>query len=148
MARYAEWWDTTITIFNRYQDPQTQAVKWFRTVLQNCFWKNLQNEVILGEVKIATGNSILCRIPENPKFIIKPEWEKKPNDEMAGYFTLGQGDIVIAGRVDFEIDEYVKGKRSTDLISKYKAYGCMEIQTIAINIGPGRVWPHYRVEGK
>lgn len=37
MNSYPIWWDTDLTIYNKFTDPQTQLIKWYRTVLTNCF---------------------------------------------------------------------------------------------------------------
>lgn len=147
MSNYPIWWNTTITIYNKFEDKQTQLIKWYRTVLDNCFWKYTGDKVSVGNTILET-NDIICRVPENNKFLEKFEWLSIPNDLMTNYFTLGNGDIIVKGSVLDEIDEYKTGKRSTDLIAKYKELqGCMEIQQIAINIGPGRCNPHYYVKG-
>ena len=67
---------------------------------------------------------------------------------MNQFFTISPDDIIVKGEVDDEIDEYVKGHRSTDLLEKYKRLqGCMEVQQIALNVNGGRNEPHYYVKG-
>lgn len=147
MSNYPIWWDTTLTIFNRYEDPQTQIITWFKNTVDYCFWKYTGDKVTIGETVLETNN-IICRIPQNSKFKEKYEWIALPNDEMGNYFTLGKGDIIIRGSITDTIDEYTAGKRSTDLIAKYKELqGCMEVQEIGINTGIGRNNPHYYVKG-
>ena len=145
---YPIWWDSILTLYNKYTDPQTQKVSWYRTVLSNCFWKATGNMAVINDVTLDTVG-IVCRIPKNLQFLEKYEWVELPNDEMSNYFTLGIGDILIKGEVEDVIDEYQKGHRSTDLLAKYKDLrGCMEIQEIAINTGIGRNEEHYWVRGK
>ena len=147
MNSYPVWWDKSLTIYNRYEDPLTQVVTWYKNVVSNCFWKYIGNKVTVGDVVLET-NDIICRIPKNEKFKEKYEWDKLPNDIMSNYFTLGQGDIIVRGEVSDIINEYIAGKRSTDLLAKYKALqGCMEIQEIAVNVGIGRCSEHYFVKG-
>lgn len=147
MSNYPIWWETTLTIYNKYEDPQTQVVKWYRHTVNNCFWKYVGDKLTIGEVVLDT-NSIICRIPEDSAFLEKYQWINIPNDEMSNYFTLGNGDIIIKGEVEDEIDEYKSGMRSTDLINKYKGLqGCMEINEVSINVGRGRNNPHYYVRG-
>lgn len=147
MSNYPVWWETTITIYNRYEDPLTQLVTWYRTTVNNCFWKYIGEKVVIGETVLET-NSIICRIPRDDKFLEKYQWDALPNDEMGDYFTLGQGDIIVQGEVDDIINEYVSGHRSTDLLAKYKALqGCMEVQKVTINVGAGRCNEHYHVRG-
>ena len=144
---YPKWWNTTITIYNQYTDTQTDVVSWFRHTVSGCFWKYTGDKVNIGETVLETNN-IICRVPEQPDFLERYEWEQLTNDSMSGYFTLSPGDIIIKGNVEDEIDEYTKGHRSTDLIEKYKRLqGCMEVQEVAINVGGGRNNPHYYVKG-
>ena len=147
MNNYAPWWETTLTIYNRYEDPVTNIVRWFKTTVNNCFWKYIGDKVTVGETVLETNN-IICRIPKDDRFLEKYRWSELPNDEMGNYFTLGQGDIIIKGEVDDVVNEYQSGQRSTDLLKKYKELqGCMEVQQTAINVGAGRCNEHYYVKG-
>ena len=147
MNSFGPWWDATITIFNRFEDPQTQVVTWYRTVLYNNFWQSTGNKVVIGNVVLDT-NSIICRIPKNDKFLEKQDWVATPNDEMSKYFTLGEGDIIVKGEVTDDINEYQTGHRSSDLLKKYKGLqGCMEIQQWSNNTGH-RGNEHYYARGK
>ena len=147
MNNYPVWWNTTITIYNKYEDPLTQIVTWYKHTVDNCFWKYTGNKIVVGETVLETNNTI-CRIPKNDLFREKYIWNALPNDQMGNYFTLGQGDIIVRGEVTDAINEYLAGSRSTDLLIKYKALqGCIEVQNIAINIGEGRCNEHYYVNG-
>lgn len=144
---YPEWWNTTITVFNKFTDPQTKVVRWYKTVVDGVFWKYVGDKVMIGKTVLETNNTI-CRIRKDIRFLEKYQWLQKPNDEMSNYFTLAKGDILIKGEVDDEIDEYTAGKRSNDIIAKYKQLqGCMTIEEIAINVGAGRCNEHYYVKG-
>lgn len=147
MSDYPIWWDSELTVYNKYTDPQTQITTWHRTVLSNCFLKSAGNKISIGNTVLDT-NDIICRIPESDRFRNKHEWVEIPNDLMSNYFTLGVGDIIVFGNVDDEINEYQSGKRSTDLINRYKdMQGCLEIQQVSNNTGIGRGNPHYYVRG-
>lgn len=147
MSDYPLWWDTTVTIYNKFQDPQTKIVTWYKTVLRGAFWKYVGETVNIGKTTLAT-NDIVCRIREDARFLPKYEWVKIPNDKMSDYFTLAKGDIIVKGKIDDDISEYESGKRATDLVAKYKELqGCMVVEEFAIDIGAGRCNPHYRVRG-
>lgn len=148
MSNYPIWWDTHVTIYNKYEDAQTQIITWFRhTIEDGCFWKYVGDKVIINKTVLETNN-IICRIPKNDSFLEKHEWITKPNDEMENYFTLGVGDVIIKGEVEDTVDEYQKGHRISDIIAKYKKLqGCMQIEEVAINVGPGRNNEHYYVKG-
>ena len=144
---YPPWWDTTLTIFNKYEDSQTHVVTWYKHTIDNCFWKYTGNKLTIDQVTLDT-NRIVCRIPKSAKFKEKFEWVQVPNDKMSKFFTLGVGDIIVKGKVDDEINEYQANKRSSDLLGKYKALqGCMEVEAVAINVGNGRCSEHYYVQG-
>lgn len=145
---FALWWDTTVTIYNKYIDAQTQIVTWFRNVVTDCYWQLDGSTVKVGDV-VLDGKSIICRIPKDDKFLEKQEWIQLPNDQMGNYFTLAPGDIIVKGICTDEIDEYTSGHRSTDLLGKYKAYqACMEITDFSNNTGIARNNEHYLARGK
>lgn len=144
---YPPWWDTTITIYNRYEDPQTHIVRWYRTVVTGAFWKYTGDKTVINKVVLETNNTI-CRIRKDDRFLPKYMWVSLPNDQMQNYFTLSQNDILVYGEVDDTIDEYTSGKRSTDLEKKYKyLQGCIRVESDAINVGVGRCSEHYYVKG-
>ena len=146
-AIYPEWWDTTITIYNKFTDPITDRVRWYRTVVTGAFWKYVGDKISIGKTVIETNN-IICRIRKDEKFKEQYQWLQIPNDEMGKYFTLGEGDIIIKGEVTDTVDEYKNGHRSNDLKAKYKSLqGCMTIERVAINVGAGRCEEHYYVKG-
>lgn len=147
MNNYPSWWNTTITVYNKYTDPQTQLVRWYRHKIDGAFWKYSGNKVVVGSTVLETKD-IICRIRKDDAFKEKHEWINIPNDEMSQYFTLAQGDIIVKGEVDDEINEYTSGTRSTDLKKKYKSLqGCLEIQEWANNTDGGRGNEHYYVKG-
>lgn len=147
MNNYPVWWDQTVTIYNKYEDPTTQLVTWHKRSIPNCFWKYKRDVAKIGEATLETSY-ILCRIPKNESFREKFEWLNLPNDVMGDYFTLGVGDIIVRGEISDTINEYTKGHRSSDLIAKYKnLQGCMQIEAISINVGAGRCNEHYYAQG-
>lgn len=142
------WWDQTLTIYNKFEDPQTQIISWFRTVVTDCFWKASGTRVSVANV-VLDSKSILCRIPKDTRFLDKLAWVALPNDLMGDYFTLGLGDIIVKGEVADTINEYSPGSRSTDLLKKYRSIGgCMEIEEASDNTGIGRNNEHYFARGK
>lgn len=147
MNNYPEWWDTTITIYNKYEDPQTNIITWYRTVIPNCFWKYAGDKVVVGQT-VLESNTITCRIPKNEKYKDRHEWINLPYDQKSNYFTLGTKDLVFKGAVIDIMDEYQSGHRANDIIAKYKdLQGCMEIQYVINNTGKGRGQEHYHVKG-
>lgn len=147
MSEYPVWWDKTLTVYNRYQDPQTSVVRWYKHTVDNCFWRDISEKINVGNTLLETKN-IVCRIPEQDNFLEKYQWVDVPNDEMDQYLTLGVGDIIVRGKVSDEINEYTNGSRSSDLLAKYKELqGCLTVQETNLAVGPGRNNPHYYVRG-
>ena len=145
---YPIWWDSTITIYNKYIDQATQVVTWYRTVVNNCFWSLEGTKVAIGDV-VLDSKSVLCRIPKDDAFLEKKDWDALSADKKSGYFTLAQNDIIVKGSIEEVINEYQAGHRSTDLLSKYRGYQqCMEISDYSNNTGVGRNNEHYLVKGK
>lgn len=147
MNNYPAWWNTTITIYNKFTDPITYVIRWYRTVVTGAFWKYVGDKITVGQTVLETKD-IICRIRKDDKYMDKGEWVNLSNDQMANYFTLGRGDIIVKGEVNDTIDEYTSGKRSTDILGKYKDLnGCMEIESVSNNTGEGLGQEHYHVKG-
>ena len=145
---YPIWWETTITIYNKYEDTQTQVVTWYKTIITDCFWQLTGTKITIGD-SVLDSKAIVCRIPKDDRFKDKSEWVQIPNDQKGNYFTIGQGDIIVKGESSFVIDEYQDGHRSTDLLAKYREYqSCMEISEYSNNTGLGRNNEHYLVRGR
>ena len=145
---YPKWWATTVTLYNKTEDKQTHVVTWHRHVVDGVFWKYAGDKVTIQNVTIDTNN-IVCRLRRDDEHFREAYlWEALPNDEKSNFYTLQGGDIIVKGEVDEEIDEYTSGHRSTDFLQKYKALqGCMQIEQVAINVGPGRGQEHYYTKG-
>lgn len=148
MNEYGSWWDDTITVFNKYTDKTSRKDYWYKTVIENCFYQHTQNEVVVGQAKIASDVSI-CRIRINDSFKDKRAWNELNSSEKEHFFTLAPGDVIIAGEVaDVEVDDYTKGQRMSDLIAEYKEWpGCFTVKTVSINVGGGRGNEHYLAKG-
>lgn len=147
MNNYPAWWDKTVTIYNRFEDPQTHVISWHRFVVQGCFWKYTGSKITVGETVLETDTTI-CRIPKNDKFLERYEWVNIPNDQMDQYFTLGTGDIIALGNLEDTIDEYTSGHRSSDFLEKHKQLrGCIVVSDVAINTGEGLGNEHYLARG-
>lgn len=145
MSNYPEWWNTTITVYNKHEDPTTRRITWYKTVLHNCFWKYTGNRIVVGETVLDT-NTILCRVPLHPQFLENYQWNN--TEDKSNYFTFSTGDILVKGEVTDEINEYASGFRSSDILTKYKKLqGCMVIEQCAVNTGLGRGLEHYLVRG-
>lgn len=147
MNNYPSWWNTTITLFNKYENPLTQVITWYKTTITGCFWKNVHEKVKIGEVTLET-DSVICRIRKDARFVDAETWLALPADTKANFFTLGFHDIAVNGAVDDVINEYQPGYRSTELLAKYKRLQkCLEVEQFTDNTGGGRGNEHYFIKG-
>ena len=145
---YPMWWDKQITIFNKYMNPDTNEIIWYRTYVDGCFWSDTNTQGTGGQTVHDTSNIIL-RIPQDNRFMEYADWLNTISEEQSNYFTLHQGDIVVKGQAEDVINEYQAGLRSSDVIAKYKGLNlCFTIDTWKDNTGVGRVAPHYFVSGE
>lgn len=148
MNNYPSWWDSTVTIYNKYTDPATKRVTWYPHVVHDCFWKRSDLQILRNTMAIESDSTI-CRIRVNSLFLPDYVWKDLTDEGKTSYFTLGVGDIIVNAEVDDEIDEYTPGKRSSDLVEKYKrAQDCLVIEKSTITVGGGRGLEHYHVRGK
>ena len=146
MSRFPIWWDSTITLYNRYEDPETQEVTWYRTILTDCFWKvNITTVYDSPAVNKNYTNSIICRIPKSDSYLSSYEWKRLDSNNRANQFTLQTGDIIVNGEIYDDINEYVRGQRSSDLVENYRDLGVIRIETFADNSDEARNLPHYLV---
>lgn len=144
MNKIPSWWNSNITIFNKYEDSSSGIITWYKTVQTNCFWKNVYSLVNSNSVEVETDN-IICRIPSTSKFMDKLSWDNY--DNKGSKFTLAPGDIIVLGKITDTIDEYTKGQRSSDLLKKYSPKGCMQIKSVNIDVWTGSSLSHYHVIG-
>lgn len=141
----ADFWNKTITLYNKSEDIQTGVISWNRHVLYNCFVKRTNSKINVGNVQLQTDNTII-RILEQSNFILPYEWQNLPNDRMKETITLQAGDLIILGDVSDDIDEYTGGQRSTDIIAKYSVLGSVFVSSVNINADlPNK---HYLVMGE
>lgn len=147
MNHYASWWNDAITLYCKYEDPVTKKVKWFRYIIEGCFYKHTVEKLTVGKTTIE-GNSTICRIKVNENFVGKRDWMLLTDSERKEKFTLSTGDIIVRDFCHEELDEYLPGHRASDLIKACHAWpGCFTIESVNINTGGGRGNEHYHVRG-
>lgn len=139
---YPDWWCDTVTLYNKYEAPNKE-VTWYRTVLTGCFWKYTTDYERVDDVTQVT-KVLLCRVRKNKKYIDCYEWRELA--DKSSRFTFNEGDILIRGKVEDIVDDYLQGHRASDLLKKYKDR-CAEITESRDNTGGGRVDEHYLVRG-
>ncbi len=138
-------WNKTITLYNKREEAETGLIKWYRHTIDNCFYKTTNNTVNVGNAQLKTDDNVI-RIPIQENYVAPHEWNALSDEEMRRHITLQGGDLIVLGNVTEEIDEYTTGKRSSDLIAKYKTLGTVFINSVNVNdFLPGA---HYFVRGE
>lgn len=92
-------YNQTITVYNclrAVDNPNSKSDIWYKTVLKNCFYKCLIEQVAAGN-GIRMANVYTVRIPESKDYKTYQEWIKLPSDTRSAYFTLGISDIIVKG---------------------------------------------------
>lgn len=141
---YPDWWDVTITIYNKYTHPVTHEVSWYRHTIYGCFWRHMSN-IEVGVKTTLPADNFVCRIPKQPNFLTPRDWEE--GDKYSN-FTLKRGDLIVYGNCPKEIDEYAAGFRSTDLLKTYKdSDGAFTVTSVTINTHTSFLNQHYFVRG-
>ena len=137
-------WDKTITLYNKSEN-EDGLITWYRHKLEECFWKHKKSGSDAGNVRTETDEGII-RIPAQANYVSAYDWQNLSNAEKGEYMTLKKDDLIFLGDVSEEIDEYTAGKRSSDLIAKYKLLGSVSVVSVVINdFAPGA---HYFVRGE
>jgi len=146
MNDYPSWWDTTVTLYNKYTSSDGE-ITWFRHVIPNTFYKLVREKLTVGDTTLITNESV-CRIRISDDFMPPIQWKALSESEKSQYFTLRAGDIIVGEETDFEINEYAKGSRSSDLKDIYKDWpGCFTVEIASVNVGGGRGEEHYLARG-
>ena len=146
MNNYPSWWNTTITLYNKFEKPDGE-IKWFKHHIEGCFYKQTMEKLTIGDTTIAANQSV-CRLRVSDSFADPIAWKAMEDSGKATYYTLKSGDIIVAGEVDFDVNEYQKGSRSSDLKDTYTDWpGCFTVEHAAINVGGGRGNEHYLARG-
>lgn len=137
---YPKWWDKTVTLYNRCED-NTGRVQWYKRMLHGCFVKTLPSFVISQGIGTEKSQNIL-RLRKSNDYLSPTEWKTSILKNVK--FTLQNGDIAIIGAVSDNIDEYVSGQRSSDLMKKYPDSAFMITSAVVNDYG---FRPHYKITG-
>lgn len=101
--------EDNITIYNKYYDIENGFDKYIKTTVYNVDWQGTKG-VKLNEkrgllsddiVKIYVDYNSTC----NGKQYLKPKmFEQLSNIEKNDYFTFNNGDVIVFGIIDFELN--------------------------------------------
>ena len=147
MNEYGDWWSSTITLYNRVSD-SSGIIRWYRHVIPDCFYSQVLDTLSKNNAVLDSYVSI-CRIRVSDDYVGKRAYIDMAENDRESHFTLSSGDIIVAEEIDFEIDEYTKGSRSSDLLKEYREDpGCFIVAQASNNTGTGRGNAHYVARGE
>ena len=121
----------TITVYNclRAEDnPAALKDTWYRTVIHDCFYKNVIGRVDTGKSSESTGlyasssemrSAYTARIPVSESYLPYTDWSRLAEEERQGKWTCHAGDIIVFG----ECPDEITGKSpftASEVLSRYK----------------------------
>lgn len=98
-------YNQTITIYNCLRaadNPEERKDVWQRTVLHDCFYKNVMGKAESGN-GLKMENVCTARIPASESYMPYRDWAALPEQERRSRFTCGLRDIVVKGECTEEI---------------------------------------------
>ena len=114
-------YNQTITVYNCFRgedNPNNLKDIWQKTVLHNCFYKNVIQRVDTDESS-EMRNVYTARIPESVLYRPYRTWIMLEEDERKKCFTFRLGDIVVRGECQDDILG-VSPCTATEILEKYK----------------------------
>lgn len=139
-------YNQTITIYNclrAKENPNSIKDIWHRTVLHDCFYKN-----VIGQVESGNGlkmtNAYTVRIPESPIYLSYAEWCKLSEDDRKKHFTCRLDDIIVKGECKEEITG-ASPNTASELLSRHKP-DAFKVAAFSDNTSH-RYGKHYRAGG-
>ncbi|MEE1085819.1 MAG: DUF6751 family protein [Schaedlerella sp.] len=106
-----------ITLYNHKYNKETRLDSWQRTVIKGV-WFYVDNKVAVGDKRLISADVYKIRIPEDAEcekvYLSEDEYMNKT--DVSQYWTLREGDIVVRGICDIEIE------KPADLKELHKRY--------------------------
>lgn len=115
-------YNQAITVFNclRASDnPNSTKDIWQKTVLHDCFYKNVIGRTDNLSADPKMSNVYTSRIPESKSYKPYREWCRLPDEERSQYFTFSLKDIVIKDECLEEITG-TSPNTASEILSRYK----------------------------
>jgi hypothetical protein len=149
MSSYPDWWNYTITVYNKYEDPATRLTSWYRKVITGCYWSGSTLQILKQDFAVET-DSAMCRIPKQDNYVDKASWNNLSSDDKLVHLTFAPGDIVALGTVTDEIDDFptesTTSIQSTAFLKKY-ANTSFVVKNFTDNSNEYKGSQHYCVRG-
>lgn len=140
-------YNQTVTVYNclRAADhPDGKKDVWQRTVIHNCFYKNVMGRLEYAEKEPRMDSVYTVRIPVSGKYKPYHEWIRLPDKERREYFTCRQKDIVVKGECGDEITG-VSPDTASQVLARYKP-DAFVVTAFSDNTSH-RMAKHYRLGG-
>lgn len=99
-------YNQAITVYNCFRaedNPDRKKDVWQRTILYNCFYKNVIGRSEYADKAPKMDNVYTVRIPVSEKYLPYHEWIRLPEEKRREFFTCNQKDIVVRGECADEI---------------------------------------------
>lgn len=133
-----------ITIYNKWYNRAARSDEWHRTQILGVEWYGGQ-AVTVSDKGLQTADTYTVRIPaasapSGRAFALPKDWAAASSGNLAQFWTLQAGDIVVRGLVDDDID------KATDVTGKYSE--CFAVTGWRDNRRGSPPVQHWRVDGK
>ena len=127
-----------ITIYNKYYDNDLGYDLYQRAVIEGVNWQGKCHATVTDK-GLLMADSILIFIDKLDNYISPKQFARLSDSERVNYFTLGMGDKIVKGQINFEITG-VKPYSIANLESEFDD---------VVNIMSARpLTDHWEVEGK
>lgn len=102
LANLSAIYDQTLTVINRVdaKDAGERQDSYQATVLHGCMWSDTSTRTVQSDGTVSIGTVHRVQIPESGSYAPYREWLKSRE----GRFTVREGDYVVKGEVDEEVD--------------------------------------------
>ena len=138
-------YNQTITLYNCLKgadNPDGTTDVWYKTVLNECFFKCLQTAINSGTSAQMAG-SYVSRVPASTKYKKYSDWVKVPAATRGQYFTGNLGDVIILGNSS-EIISSASPNTASQGLNRNKP-GAFKVTAFSDNSGALQL--HYRFGG-
>ena len=129
----------TVTVWNRFRNPETRKDEWYRRVIDGCSWEQ-ESVVDTSGAGAVIGNVYSVLIAAHEDYRAPPAWIDRD-----AHWTLQVGDIVAKGIVGVEITG-TSPNREADVLSVLSP-AVFTVKAVLDESEPHKQGRHYEVKG-